>query len=842
MAQDIITADTTVSGLSTPHFIFRNTDGQVWNGSAFVAYLTANRGTYATVATEQGTASMTYQATVPGAIPAGVYTATLYAGDSSTETIGYAKVTFEWDGSKILPLNNAPVLLANSPNHGGASAKIQAQQLWLTGASGTNSLLLTNAFTAPFAITGSGANSAVEISSGTPASVPAISMQGDFNISPGMLKGVEVNSLLQAALALFANTDTGETAPVAGSVAALPWGAATREVTSAENITSTGGTIAVLGGGVVSANVTYVAGVPQVPVGGRLSVHVAEMANDSVSAGAFSQAAADKAWATTTRTVTSAANITSDGIAIDTLLGAVQTVGTVVNDVNISAAAVDLIWDEPQAGHTTVGTFGYFLDARVSQAGGGGLTEQQVRDAMKLAPTAGAPAAGSVDLHLDDIQAKTDGLNYTGAFVQCDVQSWDGEAAAVKRGTTSNLPQVDAAAIGDNPTASQSLADFATEGYDSTSNQVNGVKLVDATTTNTDMRGTDAALLAASAPANFGDLAITATTGYVTAGTVNDKTGYSISGTKTTLDDLQDISAADVKTQADQALVDVHLDHLLAVVTTTFPGNAGSIFGEMLERVGTWRYVAAALATAPVTDTAGLALEATSQAIKAKTDPMTYTVANQLDANMVKASVPVNLIADQSGVTIGTVGTVTNPVTAGTVNDKTGYALSAAGIAGIWSEPQAGYITPGTFGYLVDARISLAALEATLQAVKAKTDPLTYSVANRVDSTPSGGDVGTVTGPVDLKPDQSGATVGTTNDLGAAAQTAVKQQLVDALTVDTLIVGGVTFAESHRRIGGSATGNVTDARSPSEKFHDYSGVKVFEIAGDANGNRVVTYF
>jgi hypothetical protein len=39
-------------------------------------------------------------------------------------------------------------------------------------------------------------------------------------------------------------------------------------------------------------------------------------------------------------------------------------------------------------------------------------------------------------------------------------------------------------------------------------------------------------------PTNFGDLAITLTTGQVTVGTNNDKTGYSISGTLTTLDAL----------------------------------------------------------------------------------------------------------------------------------------------------------------------------------------------------------------------------------------------------------------------------------------------------------------
>lgn len=60
---------------------------------------------------------------------------------------------------------------------------------------------------------------------------------------------------------------------------------------------------------------------------------------------------------------------------------------------------------------------------------GAGLTAQEVRDAMKLAPTAGAPAAGSVDEHLDDIledtgttlndlldaiKLKTDALDVTG--------------------------------------------------------------------------------------------------------------------------------------------------------------------------------------------------------------------------------------------------------------------------------------------------------------------------------------------------------------------------------------------------------------------------------------------
>jgi len=56
------------------------------------------------------------------------------------------------------------------------------------------------------------------------------------------------------------------------------------------------------------------------------------------------------------------------------------------------------------------------------------LTATQIRDALKLAPTSGAPATGSVDKHLDDIQAKTDGLgSIVAEFVSHIVSGDDGE-------------------------------------------------------------------------------------------------------------------------------------------------------------------------------------------------------------------------------------------------------------------------------------------------------------------------------------------------------------------------------------------------------------------------------
>ena len=108
-----------------------------------------------------------------------------------------------------------------------------------------------------------------------------------------------------------------------------------------------------------------------------------------------------------------------------------------------------------------------------------------------------------------------------------NVAQWLGTAAATP--TTAGVPEVDVTHLGGAAQSATDLKDFADAGYDPATNKVQGVVLVDTTTTNTDMRGTDSALLAASAPTNFGDLSITATTGRVdvasvggTAQTAND--------------------------------------------------------------------------------------------------------------------------------------------------------------------------------------------------------------------------------------------------------------------------------------------------------------------------------
>jgi hypothetical protein len=63
------------------------------------------------------------------------------------------------------------------------------------------------------------------------------------------------------------------------------------------------------------------------------------------------------------------------------------------------------------------------------------ITAQQVRDAMKLAPTAGAGAAGSVDVHLDDILEDTGTtLPASIAAIDCTVALSATQAASVATG------------------------------------------------------------------------------------------------------------------------------------------------------------------------------------------------------------------------------------------------------------------------------------------------------------------------------------------------------------------------------------------------------------------------
>jgi len=87
--------------------------------------------------------------------------------------------------------------------------------------------------------------------------------------------------------------------------------------------------------------------------------------------------------------------------------------------------------------------------------------------------------------HAFDLNTATQGVNVT---------QWLGTAAATP--TVAGVPEVDLTHIGGVAQSATDLKDFADAGYDPATNKVQGVVLVDTTTTNTDMVGTDSAALA----------------------------------------------------------------------------------------------------------------------------------------------------------------------------------------------------------------------------------------------------------------------------------------------------------------------------------------------------------
>ena len=81
--------------------------------------------------------------------------------------------------------------------------------------------------------------------------------------------------------------------------------------------------------------------------------------------------------------------------------------------------------------------------------------------------------------------------------LQTDVTQWLGTAASTP--TVAGVPEVDVTHMAGGVQTITDLKDFADAGYDPGTNKVQGVVLVDTTTTNTDMVGTDNAALAATA-------------------------------------------------------------------------------------------------------------------------------------------------------------------------------------------------------------------------------------------------------------------------------------------------------------------------------------------------------
>ncbi|MEM2124979.1 MAG: hypothetical protein QXQ53_01115 [Candidatus Methanosuratincola sp.] len=181
-------------------------------------------------------------------------------------------------------------------------------------------------------------------------------------------------------------------------------------------------------------------------------------------------------------------------------------------------------------------------------------------------------------------------------------------------------------------------------------------------------------------------------------------------------------------------------------------------------------------------------------AIKAKTDQLTFTTPNQVDATAmtVNDKTEYNLSSDQSGVTIGTVNNLgANAIDAIWDEVKTGHnttnsygkiigdnldamvssraPASTALSNAVWTDTKAGYL---------DASISSRGSASDVSAIKAKTDQLTFTTANRVDATAVAVNDKT---DYNLSADQSSVTIGTVNSLGTQAKIDVETKCGDAL-------------------------------------------------------------
>jgi len=194
--------------------------------------------------------------------------------------------------------------------------------------------------------------------------------------------------------------------------------------------------------------------------------------------------------------------------------------------------------------------------------------------------------------------------------------------------------QVDTLQLGGSTQSATDLKDFADAGYDPGTNKVEGVKLVDTTTTNTDMRGTDnAALASVCTETRLAELDAANMPSDIDAILTDTGTdGVLVQG------DLSATMKASVNAEVDTALADINLDHLVKnAVDTNFATTVhlDSVIGQLAD-VGT---------TAT--------FDRTTDALEA--------IRNQGDSAWITA-------------------------TSVTVSDKTGFSLSAAGNTAVIDE------------------------------------------------------------------------------------------------------------------------------------------------------------
>ncbi len=450
--------------------------------------------------------------------------------------------------------------------------------------------------------------------------------------------------------------------------------------------------------------------------------------------------------------------------------------------MTLTAAAVDAIWDEDVvAAHTTGDTAGERLATAAS--GGAGLTQQQVRDALKLAPTAGAAAAGSVDEHLDDILADTAAIQPTVATnldAAVSSRAATGDAMALTTGAVDAIWDEDVvAAHTTGDTAGERLATAANGGGGLTQQQVrDAMKLAP----------TAGAAAAGSVDEHLDDVLADTAAMQPTIATNLDAASSTLA-TSAEIASLNDLAIADVQTaltnQGYTAARAPNLDNADAAVSTrAAPGDAMDLAADAVD--------AAAVAASAVTEIQnGLATSAEVGAlndidqagVQAALTAQGFTAArapnlDNLDAASSTLATAANATANQSAILLrftavegATFDTSTDSLEA--IRDRGDAAWSGGGGGGLTQQevrdamklaPSAGAAATGSVDEHLDDILADTAviqplvssfLDAAVSSRSATGDAMTLTAGERTS-------IATAVRDISL----TGATVGT---LGGAA-------------------------------------------------------------------------